>query len=216
MRNISSKLIIAVLLLVLLTPAVSFARLLIPTPQQIISESNVIVVAKVTKRVLGRETLVGEFKVIKLIKGDLGDRFTVTVDSVVMGGFLQPIPKEETEVLAFLTKDASGKIGFTADVNSIGIIENGKVVDIFAGTNVKDHPYITLYNDLLQKANEKRVKPAHSLSVKKPLIKIVNSGNKKDELSVSPIWYIFGGLTVFALVAFIFIRRLSKDGQVGD
>jgi hypothetical protein len=159
MRDRIALLIIAMMLLALMMPSHAFARLLFVTPEETIEESDLIVTAIVIKRVEDEQKPVGKFKVTRVLKGGYKREFLTIASEAHFGGMppglMQGIPEVGTEVMMILSKNSAGKFDFP-ELNSVAIIKEGRIIDIYNKGIVENQPYITVYNNLLQKASRQQ------------------------------------------------------------
>ncbi len=149
MQRVAIKLVIIAAALSLLIPSFAYARLLLCSPADMITKSQLIVIAKVTKRSEQRWSASGEFAIRKVLIGDYASK-TILVEHLRGVCDATPdIPEAGTEVLMLLSKDCKGKYSCWSP-NSMGIIKNGRVVRIYQGVNVDRQPYVQVYNCFIE------------------------------------------------------------------
>ncbi|HZD59535.1 MAG TPA: hypothetical protein VE439_03640, partial [Anaerolineae bacterium] len=151
-KRLAIFIIIMMLTYLVATPCAS-AMLVLYSPQDMIERSSLIVDATVVGSTTERTTYGGEpvetFKVNAVLKG-ITTGPTITVSK----SLYQPMPNPGTRVMVLLqvnpSKYSRANYIFTGDVNNIGIIKGGKVVDIFNGVNIKGSDRIAIYNNFYQ------------------------------------------------------------------
>jgi hypothetical protein len=140
-------------LVLLLIPLHVQAKLTILPPDKMLEQADVIAAGTVEKlESSGEQTgLTGTIRIDSVMKGSLeSDRVILTETRYMTGASLQQIPPASTNVLLLLKKDDHGNPGYFADANHIAVIENGRVTDVYKGTNISTQPYVETYDAYYQ------------------------------------------------------------------
>ena len=141
-----------------------FAKLVLPGPELMLKDADLIitgVVTKLTPTTKVEDGYIGTIQVNHILKGSFKEKeVTLTEDRYSFSkAWLQRIPPKNTQVLVLLKIDENGKPYFFVDGNQIAIIKDNKVVQIYQGIN-QHLPYVKYYNDFYQKnkkLNEKAI-----------------------------------------------------------
>jgi len=156
----SRLLVIVIMTVLIITFLVSFAqaRLLVGSPERVVSESTLILTGKVVESIDNAEERSFTVSVNQVLKGDYtGNRISFFAQKTPGGwmGFTK-LPETNTELLLFLRNDDSGNPYFTFDLNCIAIIEGRRVTSLLGGSNVgindehwKIEDYIKAYDEFL-------------------------------------------------------------------
>jgi len=156
----SRLLVIVIMTVLIITFLVSFAqaRLLVGSPERVVSESTLILTGKVVESIDNAEERSFTVSVNQVLKGDYtGNRISFFAQKTPGGwmGFTK-LPETNTELLLFLRNDDSGNPYFTFDLNCIAIIEGRRVTSLLGGSNVginDEHweieDYIKAYDEFL-------------------------------------------------------------------
>lgn len=156
----SRLLVIVIMTVLVITSFASFAqaRLLVGSPERVVSESTLILSGKVVESIDNAEERSFTVSVNQVLKGDYTeDRISFFAQKTPGGwmGFTK-LPEINTELLLFLRNDDSGNPYFTFDLNCIAVIEGQRVISLLGGSNVTindEHweieDYIEAYNGFL-------------------------------------------------------------------
>ncbi|MHB8841959.1 MAG: hypothetical protein ACYC56_09280 [Candidatus Aquicultor sp.] len=196
MQRVAVKLVIIVAALSLLTPSYVYARLLLCSPADMITKSQLIVIAKVEKRSQQEGRVIGEFAIKKVLIGNFGEK-TIKIKSSDWFDGTPGIPGVGTEVFMLLSKDYEGKYSCW-NPNSMGIIKNGRVVSIYQGVNVDRQPYTCVYNCFIE-----------------GMERIESESARKQDLTKNPnsskLIYTEVLIPAALLILFLYLRRNDSD-----
>ncbi|MEW6172758.1 MAG: hypothetical protein AB1510_06770 [Bacillota bacterium] len=163
-RNNSNKLVFWAVILLLVTLVSCLARveakLMVPDPDYMLREAEIILTGVVIEIKPGREAsegVTGTVEVREVLKGSLKDKYVTLSETRyrVTGAWLQRIPPKGTHVFVLLRRDETGKPNFFVDGNQVAVIRNGRVEEIYKGINTERLPYVEKYDEYYQK-NRKR------------------------------------------------------------
>lgn len=183
----------------------AFAREVIYSPQDMIESSSLIVDATVVDDPTRYVNKVDSLEVNAVLKGT-----TTSPTITVSKSFYQEMPSPGTRVMVLLQNDLSkyelANYVFTGDVNNIGIIKDGKVVDIYQGINLKTAPYVAVYNNFYQEKTKERQAKLQRIEKHKQEIA------KERELARQRQMLIAGTAVVFVgvLLGVLWLYRIRK------
>ncbi|MBC7075585.1 MAG: hypothetical protein H5T98_05865 [Syntrophomonadaceae bacterium] len=158
----SRLLVIVIMTVLVITSFASFvqARLLVGSPENVISNSTLILTGKVISSNEVEEERTFTVLVDRVLKGEYSEPeivFTGKKNPVYSWmGSVHTLPETNTELLLFLRNDDSGNPYFTFDLNCIAVIEGQRVAGLLGGSNIgindehwKIEDYIEAYNEFL-------------------------------------------------------------------
>jgi len=151
--------IIAALVVTIFAP-VAQARLMVGSPEKVISNSTLILTGKVIKSNESEEERTFTVSGDRVLKGDYSEPeivFTAKKNPIYgWTGNIHTLPETNTELLLFLRNDDNDNPYFTFDLNCIAVIEGQQVISLLGGSNVTindEHweieDYVQAYNHFL-------------------------------------------------------------------
>jgi hypothetical protein len=155
--------IITVLVMTILVP-IAQARLVVGSPENVISSSTLILTGEVISSSEAVEQRTFTVSVDRVLKGEYFDPEIVFTGkkNPVYGwmGSVHTLPKTNTELLLFLRNDDNDNPYFTFDLNCIAVVEGERVTSLLDGSNIGSNDerweiedYIETYNELLNTAD---------------------------------------------------------------
>jgi len=151
--------IIAMLVMTIFAP-IAQAKLLVGSPENVISSSTLILTGRVISSNEVEEERTFTVSVGRVLKGAYSEpeiEFTGKKNPIYgWTGNIHTLPGTNTDLLLFLRNDDSGNPYFTFDLNCIAIIEGRRVTSLLGGSNVginDEHweieDYIKAYDEFL-------------------------------------------------------------------
>lgn len=155
--------IIAILVMTIFVP-VAQARLVAGSPENVISNSTLILTGKVISSNEAEEERTFTVLVDRVLKGEYSEPEIVFTGKKnrVYGwmGSVHALPETNTELLLFLRNDDNDNPHVTFDLNCIAVIEGQRVTSLLGGSNIginDEHweikDYIETYNEFLDTAD---------------------------------------------------------------
>jgi len=208
MQRIVLKLVVIVASLVLLSPSSAYAKLALYSPADMITKSQLIVIAKATQRSEQGQRVTGKFAIQKVLIGDYESKTILVEHRRGECDATPDIPDVGTEVFMLLLKDYEGNY-CCINPNSMGIIKNGRVACIYQGVNVDRQPYVHVYNCFIE-----GIARIESESARKQA-DITGASTSKDDLAKSPngskLIYTEVLIPAALLILFLYLRREHSE-----
>jgi len=205
--------IIAVLVIIIFAP-VAQARLMVGSPEKVISNSTLILTGEVNRSNESEEERTFTVLVDRVLKGDYSEPeivFTAKKNPIYgWMGNIHTLPETNTELLLFLRNDDNDNPYFTFNLNCIAVIEGQRVAGLLGGSNIginDEHweieDYIEAYNEFLN-----TVDPISKQT--EPVRIDADNGQNKDLPSRSTAF----SASVFwpGIIAFLVLLGLSLTG----
>lgn len=167
------KIVIIVVLVITIFVPVAQARLMVGSPEEVISNSTLILTGKVIRSSESEEERTFTVLVDRVLKGDYSEPeivFTAKKNPIYgWMGSIHTLPETNTELLLFLRNDDNNNPYFTFDLNCIAVIEGQQVAGLLGGSNIginDEHweieDYIKAYNEFINTVDSISTEPGQT------------------------------------------------------